>query len=85
MLAARTHARHAARADRGNVVKAPDRRCEFCGRPLDPTSNRNWVRVEMWQKGTATALRQRLDRYACSGCVHLVRAGHTPKQQELFE
>jgi len=67
--------------------------CPFCGKPIDPTSDRTWRRVEGWERkapaastrrgGSDIALREPLDEYAHDRCIQLAKAGVSAEQMTL--
>jgi len=63
--------------------------CSFCGREVNPASRWTYTKIVGWHRpgkagGSDISLRQKVDEYACPGCIESLKAGVAVEQEAIF-
>jgi hypothetical protein len=62
--------------------------CPFCGNPVQPDDLDTWKEVSSWVGGPkkdSSTLRKDTGRYAHGACIHKLKLGQAPDQEDIFE
>lgn len=62
--------------------------CPFCGNPVQSDDPDTWKEVSSWVGGPkkdSSTLRKDTGRYAHGACIHKLKLGQAPDQEDIFE